>query len=153
MIETKVSLLPPTPLRSLLGLISQEPCGWGQSAAGGHSLKVPLFAQPGFTSPQLQPEGKGAVHRAGDQQGLVQVAMDPGGHADKGSTCRQGPGLRMSAHHPLTTPGDTETRRDVPAARRPGFNPWLHHLVATSLSSVFTSAKWGDHGTILPMLS
>lgn len=29
------------------------------------------------------------MHRAGDQQGLAQVAMDPGWHADNWGACRQ----------------------------------------------------------------
>lgn len=35
------------------------------------------------------------MHTAGDLQGLVEVAMDPGGHADQGGTCGQGPALRI----------------------------------------------------------
>lgn len=79
--------------------------------ATGHSLQVPLLAQPGSVPPQLQPEGERAVHRAGDQQGLVQVAVDPGGHADQGPACRQGPALsrppcspQLPALRPATHP-------------------------------------------------
>lgn len=55
----------------------------------GHSQEVPLLAQPDPSTSQLQPEREGTVHRAGDQKGLAQVAMDPGWHADNWGACRQ----------------------------------------------------------------
>lgn len=80
-----------------------------KGTAMSHSLKVPLLAQPGSFPPQLEPEGEGAVHRAGDTQGLVHVAVDPGGHADQGGTWRRGPALRSL---PCPCPRHTQQHRD-----------------------------------------
>lgn len=119
----------------------QEPRGWGQLATG-HSLEVPLLAQLGSFPPQLQPEGEGAVHGAGDQQGPVQVAVDPGGHAHHGGAWRQGPAFR-SAPWTLT---NTEPRREPegedptpgPTVRGPpragGFTSPRFHLCTVGLS-------------------
>lgn len=97
----------------------------------GNSLQVPLLAQPGSMPPQLQPEGEGAVHRAGDQQGLVQVAVDPGGHADQGPACGQGPALSR----PPCSPQPPALPRHTPTGRSQEQRPLQ--------ASASTSVKWG----------
>lgn len=117
----------------------QEPRGWGRLATG-HSLEVPLLAQLGSFPPQLQPEGEGAVHGAGDQQGPVQVAVDPGGHAHHGGAWRQGPAFR-SVPWTLTTQspaGSRKARTQPPAPPSGG-----HHAQVASPLHVFTSVQWG----------
>lgn len=59
------------PLRSLQGIRPPGALGLGHWAVLSHSPKAPLLTQPGPLPPQLEPEGEGAVHRAGDPQRLV----------------------------------------------------------------------------------
>lgn len=70
--DDKAARVPPTPpLGPSRASGPQEPWDWGHWAVLSHSPKAPLLTQPGPLPPQLEPEGEGAVHRAGDPQRLV----------------------------------------------------------------------------------